>query len=69
STTLPTYNSKIMIAKVENCTHTEINKDIHELIALAKEDEKNAIVKKMKDIVPEFLSMNSDFEVFDKKIV
>ncbi|WGD35761.1 nucleoside-diphosphate sugar epimerase/dehydratase [Olleya sp. YS] len=69
STTLPTYNNKIMIAKVENCTHTEINKDIHELIALAKEDEKNALVKKMKDIVPEFLSMNSDFEIFDKKIV
>ncbi|WP_397364220.1 polysaccharide biosynthesis protein [Olleya sp. R77988] len=69
STTLPTYNDKIMIAKVENCSHDEINKDIHELLILAKEDDKNAIVKKMKDIVPEFLSMNSDFEVFDKKIV
>ncbi|RAJ17911.1 polysaccharide biosynthesis protein [Olleya aquimaris] len=69
STTLPTYNNKIMIAKVENCSHSQINKDIHELITLAKEDEKNAIVKKMKDIVPEFLSMNSDFEIFDKKIV
>jgi len=69
STTLPTYNSKIMIAKVENCSYTEINKDVHELFVLAKEDNKNEIVKKMKDIVPEFLSMNSDFEIFDKKIV
>lgn len=69
SKTLPTYNNKIMIAKVENCSHAEINQDIHELITIAKEDDKNAIVKKMKDIVPEFLSMNSDFEVFDKKIV
>ncbi|MFQ3238386.1 MAG: FlaA1/EpsC-like NDP-sugar epimerase [Olleya marilimosa] len=69
STTLPTYNSKIMIAKVENCSYTEINKDVHELFVLAKEDNKNEIVKKMKEIVPEFLSMNSDFEIFDKKIV
>eukprot|EP00919_Chromeraceae_sp_WS-2016_P029953 GHVR01071160.1.p1 GENE.GHVR01071160.1~~GHVR01071160.1.p1 ORF type:complete len:167 (-),score=20.44 GHVR01071160.1:246-674(-) len=69
STTLPTYNSKIMIAKVDNCSHTEINKDVNELFILAKEDNKNEIVKKMKDIVPEFLSMNSDYEVFDKKIV
>ena len=58
-----------MIAKVENCSYTEINKDVHELFVLAKEDNKNEIVKKMKDIVPEFLSMNSDFEIFDKKIV
>lgn len=69
STTLPTYNSKIMIAKVDNCTHTEINNDIHELIVLAKQKDKNAMVIKMKEIVPEFLSMNSTFEIFDKKIV
>ncbi|MBL7558524.1 polysaccharide biosynthesis protein [Olleya sp. YSTF-M6] len=69
STTLPTYNEKIMIAKVENCSHLQINKDIQELLLLAKEEDKNIMVKKMKEIVPEFLSMNSDFEVFDKKIV
>ncbi len=69
STTLPTYNEKIMIAKVENCSHMQIEKDVLELIAIANEDNKNAIVIKMKEIVPEFLSMNSDFEVFDKKIV
>lgn len=69
STTLPTYNEKIMIAKVESYSHLEINNHIHQLIAIAKEEDKNAIVKKMKDIVPEFLSMNSDYEIFDKKIV
>ena len=69
STTLPTYNEKIMIAKVETYSHLEINKHIHELINIAKEEDKNIIVKKMKDIVPEFISMNSDYEIFDKKIV
>lgn len=69
SITLPTYNEKIMIAKVETYSHLEINKHIHELINIAKEEDKNAIVKKMKDIVPEFISMNSDYEIFDKKIV
>jgi len=69
STTLPTYNKKIMIAKVETYSHLEINKHIHQLINIAKEEDKNAIVKKMKDIVPEFISMNSDYEIFDKKIV
>ena len=69
STTLPTYNEKIMIAKVENCTHKQIDRDIQDLITIATEKDKNAIVIKMKEIVPEFLSMNSDFEIFDKKIV
>ena len=69
STTLPTYNEKIMIAKVETYSHLEINDHIQELITIAKEEDKNAIVKKMKDIVPEFISMNSDYEIFDKKIV
>ena len=69
STTLPTYNEKIMIAKVETYSHLEINEHIQELIMIAKEEDKNAIVKKMKDIVPEFISMNSDYEIFDKKIV
>ncbi|QXP60676.1 polysaccharide biosynthesis protein [Olleya sp. HaHaR_3_96] len=67
STTLPTYNDKIMIAKVENNSNNKIENDITELIAFAKDKDNNAIVIKMKEIVPEFLSMNSDFEIFDKK--
>lgn len=69
STTLPTYNDKIMIAKVENNSNNKIDNDIMELIAFATDKDNNAIVIKMKEIVPEFLSMNSDFEIFDKKIV
>ena len=67
STTLPTYNDKIMISKVENFSHTEVCHHVNQLISIAKTENKYSIVKKMKDIVPEFKSMNSDYEVFDKK--
>ncbi|APX98890.1 polysaccharide biosynthesis protein [Lacinutrix venerupis] len=69
SETLPTYNEKIMIAKIECYDYATINKLITDLTASAKDGSKNEIVLKMKDIVPEFLSMNSDFERLDKKIV
>jgi len=68
SSTLPTYNDKIMIAKVETYSYDDINKQILELINLASDENKNETVKKMKEIVPEFLSMNSDYEKFDQKI-
>ncbi|WP_055447248.1 polysaccharide biosynthesis protein [Lacinutrix mariniflava] len=69
SETLPTYNEKIMIAKIVCHDYEVINKLILDLASTAKEGTKNEIVLKMKDIVPEFLSMNSDFERLDKKIV
>jgi DNA-directed RNA polymerase subunit F len=58
-----------MIAKIESYDYASINKLILDLADIAKEGTKNEIVLKIKDIVPEFLSMNSDFERLDKKIV
>jgi len=69
SQTLPTYHEKIMIAKVDTYNYESISSSILELVLIAKNKDKFEIVKKMKEIVPEFLSMNSDFEKFDKKIV
>jgi FlaA1/EpsC-like NDP-sugar epimerase len=68
STTLPTYNNKIMIAKVACYDYETIVNDINELVALAGTQNKNEIVKKMKQIVPEFVSMNSDFQQFDSLV-
>lgn len=65
SSTLPTYNEKIMIAKAITYDYNEINNSINDLVILAHEQKTNQIVKKMKSIVPEFVSMNSDFEKFD----
>ena len=65
SSTLPTYNDKIMIAKVETYDYNKICSDISELLEFANSQNKDAIVKKMKAIVPEFISMNSDYKKLD----
>ena len=65
SSTLPTYNDKIMIAKVETYDYDKICNDISELLEFSNSQNKDAIVKKMKAIVPEFISMNSDYKKLD----
>ena len=65
SSTLPTYNDKIMIAKVETYDYAKVCNDISELLEFANSQNKDAIVKKMKAIVPEFISMNSDYKKLD----
>jgi len=65
TTTLPTYNNKIMIAKVETYDFETVKHDINELLDYAQKQDSYSVVKKMKDIVPEFLSMNSKFQEFD----
>ena len=70
-TTLPTANEKIMVARVREFDFEEVSKHIDELI-----DSTNATttsgaktfttVKKMKEIVPEFISNNSVYEQLDQ---
>ncbi|MFK7747152.1 MAG: polysaccharide biosynthesis protein [Kordia sp.] len=67
STTLPTYNEKIMIARGEMYDYEEINTNIAELIDSASLFDKLAVVKRMKALVPEYKSMNSSYEELDKK--
>ncbi len=63
--TIPTYNEKIMIAKTENMNVEEIKAKIDHLIAELN-IEHVEIVKKIKAIVPEYKSNNSEFEKLDK---
>jgi len=66
SKTLPTHHEKIMIAQ-EHCDDFDtIFGAITDLIETAQLYSSNAIVSKMKIIVPEFISMNSDFERLDQ---
>ena len=62
--TLPTYHSKILIAKNRD-TSSEKIKDIEELITLIPLQDNQEIVKKMKRIVQEFKSNNSIYELLD----
>jgi FlaA1/EpsC-like NDP-sugar epimerase len=65
-TSIPTHHEKILIAKVREYEIQEIEKDIDELIGLFKNQDNNAIVRKMKEIIPEYVSANSVFEELDK---
>lgn len=66
-TTLPTHHKKI---KIHQSMEIDIDSKItmiEELIKLNKTDKNLTIVKKIKEIVPEFLSNNSIFEELDIK--
>jgi FlaA1/EpsC-like NDP-sugar epimerase len=64
-TTLETHHEKIKIAKVINYPYEKVSHDIDELIFLSGHDDSDILVKKMKDIVPEYISNNSKFEKLD----
>jgi FlaA1/EpsC-like NDP-sugar epimerase len=63
--TMPTHHPKIKIAKVIAYSYKQVLKDMEELLELNKHYDEVALVNKMKDIVPEFISRNSHFEFLD----
>jgi FlaA1/EpsC-like NDP-sugar epimerase len=65
STTLPTHHEKIMIAQDMYSDCSSFTLAIDELILSAHRYSSNDIVAIMKKIVPEFKSMNSNFEGLD----
>lgn len=64
--TIPTHHPQILKAKVRHEDAQQIT-EIEHLIQLFERQENDQIVGKMKQIVPEFISNNSDFEKLDKK--
>lgn len=66
SKTLPTHHKKIMIA-TEGIEHiSEFDNAVEDLIHLVGINSSDALVVKMKEMVPEFVSMNSRFEMLNK---
>ncbi len=63
----PTYHEKIMIAEVQEYEYEVVKKEIEELIQLSYEYDDMKTVRKMKEIVPEFRSLNSPYEELDEK--
>ena len=57
-----------MIAKVRQYKLSEAAKQIQELIDTVKLNDNFLTVKKMKEVVPEFLSKNSIYEQLDKEL-
>ena len=61
---LPTHHEKITIALEESLDFEKIHYEVIDLINLAKRNEINKVVLKMKIIVPEYKSLNSVFDFF-----
>ena len=64
--TKPSFHEKIRIAEVRQYDYDEVCKDIDDLIEISKRYDNMATVAKMKEIVPEFKSNHSVYEVLDK---
>ena len=64
--TKPTFHEKIRVAEVRTADFEKVSKDIDELVEISKQYDNMATVKKMKEIVPEYKSKNSEYEVLDK---
>jgi FlaA1/EpsC-like NDP-sugar epimerase len=63
--TKPTFHEKIRIAQVREYDYDEVSREIDELVEIAKQFDNMETVRKMKQIVPEYKSNNSVYEVLD----
>lgn len=67
ATTVPTHHEKIMISKDPLMGFEQIEILCKQIVTSAVKRDKLEVVKLLKDIVPEFISNNSEFEVLDNK--
>ncbi|MWW23644.1 polysaccharide biosynthesis protein [Algibacter lectus] len=65
--TLSTYHKKILISKTRELDYEKIKTSIEEL-CITNRFQNNNIVLKMKRLIPEYKSNNSDYERFDKRV-
>lgn len=64
--TLPTHNPKIMIAKTSVLSNEKISEILNDLEGLIiNMAENNDLVKKLKELIPEYISNNSEYESLD----
>lgn len=63
--TMPTFHSKIKIAKVRNYSYDEVRHQIDQLIRDTEKMDDMLTVSQMKQIVPEFKSNHSKYEKLD----
>ena len=66
--TKPTFHEKIRIAQVREYDFDEVCKAVDELVEISKKYDNMETVRKMKEIVPEYKSNNSVYEVLDKEL-
>ena len=62
---IPTHHKKILIAKTQQSNTKQMVVDIIKLIYLANDCKDEEVVKQMKLMLPQFISNNSVYELFD----
>ena len=62
---LPTHHPKIMVAKVETYSNKAIKEHLDVLTEIMIDGDVVGMVRKVKTIVPEYISQNSEFEALD----
>ncbi|MDX5349011.1 MAG: polysaccharide biosynthesis protein, partial [Hymenobacteraceae bacterium] len=63
----PTHHSKIQIADVLPHDYMQLQQQLNDLITLFSKQNNSAIIIKMKQILPEYISKNSVFEKFNTR--
>ena len=66
---MATHHAKIKISSVAPCHFLYMKKEIDELIRLNELNDQMEMVRKMKEIVPEFISNNSKYNQLDKMVM
>lgn len=64
--TIPTHHEKILKAEVRSYEFAQVQEDVVELIALFRNQNNRDLVAKMKKLVPEYISQNSEFSSLDQ---
>lgn len=65
SKTLATHHEKIMISEDISANYDYVNTVISKIVKAAIKNNNNISVAKLKSLVPEFKSKNSEYEVLD----
>ncbi|HVX50172.1 MAG TPA: nucleoside-diphosphate sugar epimerase/dehydratase [Chitinophagaceae bacterium] len=65
---MPTPNKKIVIAKTMEQDYKKISLEINTLLEIAADFNDTDVVRQMKRIVPEYISNNSVYELFDQRL-
>ncbi|GHT46563.1 hypothetical protein FACS189440_04840 [Bacteroidia bacterium] len=66
-TVKPTHHPKILTASVKEYDYGKVSASLSELLEAAVNYQSREVVKRMKEIVPEYISLNSKYSDLDKK--
>lgn len=62
---LPTFHSKIMVSKVPTEDFYKVSEKIQAIVKATNQNKKTEVVLKIKELVPEYISQNSEYQFLD----